>query len=108
MTLREAAQRVKGVAEDGIGWIALWRTGKSWHSWVCWPDFDERGGILSFHDNDEVDRLREIAQEDPSAILVNSWVHNLAVTDYFVSVARLAEALRWQYSEQFYLVADAI
>ena len=104
-SIRQAAQDVLDIGRDGIGWIALWKDGKGWMSMGFWPDIN-REGRLTFEDY-EIESLRNIAKLDPQAILVNSWEHNLGDTTCMTRDS-LAEALRWQYGNQHYLVKDAV
>lgn len=107
-SIREAAQNVLDVARDGIGWIVLWKEGRSWESMAFWPDYDARTGRITFSSAEELEELREIVRKDCSAILVNSHEHNLGVFDWRGRREELADGLRWQYKLQEYLAADAI
>lgn len=104
-SMRQAAQDVLDIGRDGIGWIALWKDGKGWMSRGFWPDIDDKGR-LSFEDYDK-GALKRIRDLDPLAILVNSWEHNLGDTTCMTRDT-LANALRWQYDLQHYLVEDAL
>lgn len=106
-SIREAAQRVLDTARDGIGWIAFWKEGRGWNSDYVAVDFDERGRILAIDDGD-LDLLREVYEKDHSAILVNSYVHNLGVFGDEGTRDDLVAGLKWQYKLQQYLVADAL
>ena len=106
-SLRDVAQKVKCVAEEGIGWILLWKEGKSWEGTAIWPDYIEESCSLILSDEDR-DMIREIVEEDPQAILVNSWVHNLGVIDDRVGTRKLEQDLRWQYREGTYMAKDAL
>lgn len=106
-SIREAAQRVLDTARDGIGWIAFWKDGRGWNSDYVAVDFDERGRILAIDDGD-LDLLREVYEKDHSAILVNSYVHNLGVYEDQGTRDDLAAGLKWQYKLQQHLVADAL
>ena len=129
-SIREAAQNVLDVARDGIGWIVLWKEGRSWESMAFWPDYDARTGRITFSSEEELEEspfatpmsrmritfsseeeleeLREIVRKDCSAILVNSHEHNLGVFDWKGRREELVDGLRWQYRLQEYLAADAI
>lgn len=104
-SIRQTAQDMLDVARDGIGWIALWKDGKGWMAMDFYPDID-RKGRLTFEDY-EIERLRNIAKLDERAILVNGWEHNLGDTTCMTRDT-LADALRWQYDLQHYLVVDAV
>lgn len=103
-SIRQTAQDMLDVAREGIGWIALWKDGKGWMARDFYPDID-RKGRLSFEDY-ELESLHNIANLDPHAILVNGWHHNLGDTTCMTRES-LADALRWQYDMQHYLVIDA-
>ena len=94
-SIRQAAQDVLDVARDGIGWIAVWKEGKSWESMSFWPDYDEPTDSFTF-DADDLEQLRGIFRKDVGAIFVNSWYANLGDTEGMTRDS-LAEALRWQY-----------
>lgn len=102
--IRKAAQDVLDIARNGIGWIALWKDGRSWNTATFWPSISD--DELVFED-DDTDELRGILSTDPCAILVNSWYHNLGDTTCMTRES-LADALRWQYDLQHYMVADVV
>jgi hypothetical protein len=104
-SLRIEAQDVLDVARDGIGWIALWKVGRSWRTFSFWPEIG-RDDELIFEDY-EIEQLKNILALDQNAILVNSWYHNLGGLEDLTR-DRLADALRWQYDLQHYTVADVI
>ena len=106
-SLRAIAEQLKDVAEDGIGWIVIWKEGKSWNGTAVWPDYIEESCSLILSDEDR-ELIREIVTEDPQAVLLNSWVHNLGVNDYEVSTIKLEQSLRWQYREGTYMAKDAL
>ena len=106
-SIRQAAQDVLDVASDGIGWIAFYRSGRGWGSCDVWPDYDDRTKRLALDDYDRK-LLQEIVAEDPQAILVNSYIHNLGVSEGEATIAGLADGLRWQYKMQHSLAVDAI
>ena len=107
-SIRKAAQQVLDTARDGIGWIAFWREGRGWESEYISADYDERSGRIVIEDEYDMEELRKIYQKDPCAIFVNSYIHNLGTYGDEGDRDTLADSLRWQYSLQHYLVADAI
>lgn len=104
-SLRIEAQDVLDVARDGIGWIALWKKGRSWTAFPFYPEIT-RDDRLVFEDY-EIEQMKNILAIDRQAILVNSYYHNLGDTEYMTRDT-LAEALRWQYDLQHYTVADVL
>lgn len=104
-SLRIEAQDVLDVARDGIGWIALWKKGRSWTAFCFWPDITSNDTLV-FEDY-EVEQLQNILAIDPHAIIVNSYYHNLGDTTCMTRDT-LADALRWQYELQHFTVADVL
>ena len=104
-SMRQTAQDMIDVAREGIGWIALWKDGKGWMARDLYPDIDRENNLV-FEDY-QLEALQLIHQQDPRAILVNSWYHNLGDTTCMTRDS-LADALRWQYNLQHYTVADAL
>lgn len=105
--LYDVAKELKDIAEEGIGWLVVWKKDNSWHGAAVWPDYEESTDTMVFQ-HDERERLEEIVNEDPDAILVNSYVHNLGVEDYRVGSARLEDNLRYHYKHKTSLAADYI
>jgi hypothetical protein len=95
-TLKQAAQYLRDDAQDGISWIALWKDGRGWGFNTFYLE-ENRDGSVELDNPEDLDNLRAILDIDPHAIIVNSWVHNLAVCEGYVSRDDLARALRWQY-----------
>lgn len=104
-SIRVEAQDVLDVARDGIGWIAVWKKGRSWRTFTFWPDIDDDGNAV-FEDY-EIEALQNILAIDRRAIIVNSWYHNLGDTTCMTRDS-LADALRWQYDLQHYMVSDVL
>ncbi len=96
-SIRKCASEVIDTARDGIGWFALWKTGRSWHVMEVYADdydYDTGALILGFpEDKQEIDR---ILTEDPHAVMLNGYYCNLGDLEY-MTVNSLADALRWQY-----------
>lgn len=104
-SIRVEAQDVLDIARDGIGWIALWKKGRSWRIFPFWPDITGENDLV-FEDY-EIEELQNILAIDPRAVLLNSYYHNLGDTTCMTRDS-LADALRWQYDLQHYMVADVL
>ena len=96
-SIRTVARSVLGEARDGIGWIAVWREGRSWHGWAFFPEDVDRNGVPRWSEED-MEQIAEIVKADKNAIMVNAWWHNLGDTTDMTADS-LAHALRWQYDE---------
>lgn len=104
-SIRSAAQWLKDDAQDGIAWLVLWRDGRGWGFDTVYPEEKQDGAII-LDDADDLERLKDIKQADPRAIIVNGYKHNLGVFDGHVTRDDLATALRWQYDLQHATLAD--
>ena len=105
--LFDVAKRLKDVAEEGIGWLVVWREENEWNGAAIWPNYNEESDTMDLQPG-EKQMLQEIVDTDPDAILVNAWTHNLGVNDYRVSCNKLEESLRWHYKHKTSLVIDRI
>lgn len=103
--LYDVAKNLKDVAEEGIGWLVVWREDGGWNGAAIWPDYDEESDTMALQPG-ERQMLQEIVDTDPDAILVNAWTNNLGVNDYMVSCNKLEETLRWHYKHKTSLAID--
>lgn len=105
-SIRKAAQRVLDDCRDGIGWVPIWKEGRSWESErIYGVDYDEHTNTATIDDPEELERLQAILAIDPNAIIVNGYYHNLGDPECMTRDT-LADALRWQYELQHATVAD--
>ena len=105
-SIRKAAQWVLDDCRDGIGWVAIWKEGRSWESErIYGVDFYECTYTATIDDAEEQERLQAILAIDPHAIIVNGYYHNLGDPDCMTRDT-LADALRWQYELQNATVAN--
>lgn len=101
-SLREAARYILDDAKDGICWLAIWKTGKSWHSETMYEteysDGNRFHGTSSSWKIDEEDaaRLLQIYAEDENAILVNPYYCNLGPWEE-MTLESLIDGIRFQY-----------
>lgn len=105
-SIKQCAADVFDTAQDGIGWIALWKEGRSWNATTIFPDADDYGTDTITVDADYMNELRDILAIDPRAILVNGYYHNLGVSETFGTRDDLAAALQWQYEDCSSRLAD--
>ena len=101
-SLREEARWVLDDAKAGISWIAIWKTGRSWHAETIYGvEYEE--GNNRFHkeskwtiDDDDASRMKEIFGEDDNAILVNPYYCNLGPWED-MTLETLIDGIRFQY-----------
>lgn len=96
-SIKKIAKEVIEDARDGIAWIAIWKTGRSWNGCAYYPEDIDRNGVPTWGE-EEMTELKEIAKTDKNAIVVNAYWHNLGSVEE-MTVESLANALRWQYGD---------
>lgn len=42
--LKEVAREYASEIRDGIGWVIVYRTGRSWHALTVWSDLGNKSG----------------------------------------------------------------
>lgn len=101
-SLREEARYVLDDAKCGISWIAIWKTGRTWHAetmyGVVYEEGNRRLNTTSKWtiDEDDAQRLMEIDKEDHHAILVNPYYCNLGPWED-MTLATLIDGIKFQY-----------
>lgn len=104
-SIREIARDYLDDAQCGIQWIAVWKTGRSWHGKNFCPADVTRNGFPTWEEED-LESLREIADADPHAVILNGYYHNLGDPDE-MTAETLAKFLRWQYEDNNgYVISD--
>ena len=65
--LHEIARQYAEEIRDGIAWVIIWKTGRSWHAESVWLNQDS--------DTFELEDLSttEILEQDPNAVMVNGY-----------------------------------
>lgn len=103
-SLREAARSVLEDAKMGICWIAVWKTGRSWDAEPIYgAEYDEGCGHGPLRrpaswkiDTDAEERLHEILQQDPEAIMINGYYRNIGPLEE-MTLETLMDGIRFQY-----------
>ncbi len=65
--LREIAKEYRDEIMDGIAWVAIWKTGRSWNAKAFW--LDDMGTIA----DGEMEAAKAIVAEDAGAIFINEY-----------------------------------
>lgn len=103
-SIREIARYYIDDARDGIAWIAVWKSGRSWNAETFYPTDISEYDVPTWEEED-IESFREIVAVDPSAIIVNSYYHNLGDVEE-MTVETLANAIRWQYEDAGKYLSD--
>lgn len=93
---REYADEIR----DGIAWVIVWKTGRSWNAEAFWLNCDDDTFEL-----EDMDRAREILEQDPNAVMVNGYY-----CGHFgegMTVAELAAGIRWHYENSHNTLKDS-
>ena len=83
---REWADEIR----DGIAWVIVWKTGRSWNAQAVWLNSDD-----DTFEPEDLELAREILEKDPKAVMVNGYY-----CGHFgegMTVAELAAGIRWHY-----------
>lgn len=75
---------------DGIAWVIVWKTGRSWNAQAVWLNSDD-----DTFEPEDLDLAREVLEKDPRAVMVNGYYCGHFGED--MTVAELAAGIRWHY-----------
>ncbi len=101
-SLREEARWVLDDAKCGINWIAIWKTGRTWHAETMYGvEYEEGNRYFKKEskwtiEDEDASRLKEIFGEDENAILVNPYYCNLGPWEE-MTLETLIDGIRFQY-----------
>ena len=101
-SLREEARYILDDARDAICWIAIWKTGRSWHAECMYDTEYDEGRLYPRRESswkieeEDAERLKEIYAEDNDAILVNGYYCNLGSLEE-MTLESLMDGIRFQY-----------
>ena len=79
---------------DGIAWVIVWKTGRSWNATAVWLDPD-----TDTFEPDDLDTAREVLAQDPGAVMLNGYYCGHFGED--MTVAELAVGIRWHYENGY-------
>ena len=102
-SLRETARSILDDARDGICWIAIWKTGRSWNAETMYGiEYTEARGYPFRRaeewkiEEEDANRLLEIFGEDQDAMLVNGYYVNIGPMEH-MTLATLMDGIEYQY-----------
>lgn len=88
--LNEIARNYADEIRDGIAWVLVWKTGRSWNATAVWLDAE-----TDTFEPDDLDTAREILKQDPNAVMLNGYYCGHFGED--MTVKELAAGIRWHY-----------
>lgn len=99
-TLRETASSYADEIREGIAWVAIWKTGRSWNGSAFWLTCD-----TDTFEDENLPEVREILAQDPNAVLVNGYYCGHFGED--MTVDELAAGIRWHYENGYNRLNDS-
>ncbi len=97
-SLKKCATWALDEARNGVGWILLFKIGRSWNVSTIYPDAFDWDSRTMRIGADELAEIRNAISVDENAILVNSYYHNLGAMED-ITLAILENSLLWQYED---------
>lgn len=96
--LKEVAREYASEIRDGIGWVIVYRTGRSWHALTVWSDLGNNEW-----ETDDINDALEALRLDPRAVALNGYY-----LGHFgdMTVDDIAAGIRWHYERGTNALAD--
>ena len=97
-SLKEIAREYRDEIMDGIAWVAIWKTGRSWNAKAFWLKLETER-----IEDEEMEEAREIVAADPKAIFIN---------EYYTAhmgegkLDEIVEGIRFMYENEYNLLAN--
>lgn len=85
---------------DGIAWVIVWKTGRSWNAQAVWLDLDNNTFKL-----EDLDMVRKVLEQDSNAVMLNGYYCGHFGED--MTVTELAAGIRWNYENGCNLLEDS-
>lgn len=82
---------------DGIAWVIVWKTGRSWNATAVWLNSDN-----DTFEPEDLEQARKILEQDPNAVMLNGYYCGHFGED--MTVAELAAGIRWHYENGYNLL----
>lgn len=96
--LKEIAREYAAEIRDGIGWLIVYRTGRSWHALTVWSDLGNNEW-----ETDDINDALEALRLDPRAVALNGYYlgrfGDMTIDD-------IAAGIRWHYERGTNALAD--
>lgn len=87
--LKEIAREYADEIRDGIGWLIVYRTGRSWHALTVWSDLSNNEW-----ETDDINDALEALRLDPRAVALNGYYLGRFGD---MTIEDIAAGIRWHY-----------
>lgn len=96
--LKDIAREYASEIRDGIGWVIVYRTGRSWHGLTVWSDLGNNEW-----ETDDINVALEALRLDPRAVALNGYY-----LGHFgdMTTDDIAAGIRWHYERGTNALAD--
>lgn len=91
-TLKYIARTYADEIRDGIAWVIVWKTGKSWHAEAVWLDPETEKFEVEL---DDLDMANQILEADPKAVMLNGYYCRGFWED--MGLKDIEASIRWHY-----------
>ena len=88
--LRQIARENATELRDGIAWVVVWKTGRSWHAHPFWLD------DADCFEPDDMPLIEQILEKDENAVMLNGYYCGHFGED--MNADELAAGIDWHYS----------
>lgn len=89
--LKEIAREYATEIRDGIGWVIVYRTGRSWHALTVWSDLGNNEW-----ETDDINDALEALRLDPRAVALNGYYLGRFGD---MTIEDIAAGIRWHYEQ---------
>ena len=97
--LKDIARDNADELRDGIAWIIVYRTGRSWHALPIWSDLEGDGW-----ETDDLNDALSVLKADPDAVILNGYYCGHFGED--MTIDQLAAGIRWHYENGYNRLAN--
>lgn len=79
---------------EGIAWVIVWKTGRSWNATAVWLNCDD-----DTFEPEDLELARKVLEQDPNAVMLNGYYCGHFGED--MTAAELAAGIRWHYDNGY-------
>lgn len=98
--LREITRNLAEEIREGIPWVIIWKTGKSWNGEAFWLTVEDE-----LFEPEDLPKVHEILEQDPNAVMLNGYYCGHLGED--MSIEELEAGIRWHYEKGHNRVANS-
>lgn len=98
--LNTIARNEADTIREGIAWLIVWKTGRSWHAESVYLNTDDDTFEL-----EDLDMARKILEQDPGAVMLNGYHCGRFGED--MTAAEIEAGIRWHYENGFNLLENS-